>query len=314
MLRISGPTYRYTGERIHNEIVYIDDHCYDEESQSFPVQQLLVNNPGDHLLVFDHLGHDDVLAVYPHVIMPVYLADETESFRKHKIQPNWNNKTHCFNFMINKPRPHRIHLLEMIKQFGLDNYCHSLAWRSNSINDIAVTDYRFGLEVVMDRGVRNGSFRNAHTYQGLLQKTVFEPSCVSLITEPAYYERETIITEKTIMAMYAGTIPVWVGGWCIPNYLKQAGFDTFDDIVDHSYQNLKDPADRCRQAIVLNQDLLRYFDITKRINWECRDRLKKNMELLETNYFRNKCLTMIDQYSEPVHCTLQQMLGLTKDK
>jgi hypothetical protein len=189
-----------------------------------------------------------------------------------------------------------------------------LAWQTNTVNNIPVTDYKFGTEITMDSGVRNGHFKNALTYQGLLQKTVFEPTCISLITEPVFYERETIITEKTIMAMYAGTIPIWVGGWCIPDYLKQAGFDTFDDIVDHSYQNLEDPADRCRQAIVLNQDLLRYFDVTKRINWECQDRLKKNMELLETNYFRTECLSIIDQHSGPVQQKLKQMLGLTTDK
>jgi hypothetical protein len=114
--------------------------------------------------------------------------------------------------------------------------------------------------------------------------------------------------------MYAGTIPVWVGGWRIPDYLKQAGFDTFDDIVDHSYQDLTNPADRCRQAIELNLNLLRQVDLAKRINLECQNRLKKNIELLETNYFRNKCLAMIDQHSETVQRTLQQMLGLTTDK
>ena len=179
MLRIPGPTYRYTGERIHNEIVYIDDHCYDEKSQSFPVKQLLVNNPGDHLLVFDHLGHDDVLAEYPHVIMPVYLAAEVEEFKRQKLQPNWNNKTHCFNFMINKPRLNRIRLLEYVEQHKLTNRLYALPWRHSDYASIPVTDYRIGEEVVMDQGVKNRHYPNALTYQQLLQRQVFEPTCVS---------------------------------------------------------------------------------------------------------------------------------------
>jgi hypothetical protein len=166
----------------------------------------------------------------------------------------------------------------------------------------------------MEQGVRNGSFKNAHTYQGLLQKSVFEPSCISLVTEPSFYERETIITEKTLMAIYGGTIPIWVGGWRIPHYLRSQGFDTFDDVVDHSYQDLEDPADRCYQAINRNLDLLRHFDITKRINWECRDRLRKNVELLENNHFKAECLSIIDQHSGQVQQKLKQMLGLTNDK
>jgi hypothetical protein len=319
MIDVVGSTYCYQGEQLVSpEIIVVRDHHYNEEQQCFPIKQLLENsvcNPKEHAVIFDHvLQHEDVLKDYQLISFPSFLARENTEFVRQQIQPDWSNKTATFNFMINKPRPHRFQLLEMIKEFNLTDYCHALAWQTNSVNDIPVTDYRFGPEVVMERGIKNGSFRNSYTYQGLLQKTVFEPTCVSLITEPAYYERETIITEKTIMAMYAGTIPVWVGGWRIPDYLKQAGFDTFDDIVDHSYQDLANPADRCRQAIVLNQDLLRYFDLTKRINWECRGRLKKNIELLETNYFRNECLTMIDQYSGPVQRTLRQLLGLTNDK
>ena len=319
MINLVGSTYQYQGEQLLSpEIIVVRDHHYNEKEQCFPIQKLLENsqcNPTDHVLIFDHvMQHNDVLQDYQSINFPSFLARENTEFIQQQIQPDWNNKISTFNFMINKPRPHRYQLLEMIKEFNLTDYCHSLAWLTNSVNDIPVTDYRFGTEIVMERSVKNGSFRNAHTYQGLLQKTVFEPTCVSLITEPVYYERETIVTEKTMMAMYAGTIPIWVGGWRIPDYLKQAGFDTFEDIVDHSYQQLDDPSDRSRRAIELNLDLLRYFDLTKRINWECRDRLRKNVERLELNYFRTKCLDLIGRHSGQIRQTLQQMLGLTDHK
>ena len=319
MIDVVGSTYCYQGEQLVSpEIIVVRDHHYHEEQHSFPIIQLLENStcdPKEHVVIFDHvLQHDDVLNNYQLVSFPSFLARENTEFIQQQIQPDWSNKTSTFNFMINKPRPHRVLLLEMIEKFGLTVYCHSLAWKTNTINNIPVTDYRFGPEVAIDRGVRNGQFRNAHTYQALLQKNVFEPTCVSLITEPAYYERETIITEKTLMARYAGNIPIWVGGWRIPEYLKQAGFDTFDDIVDHSYQDLTDPKDRSQQAIELNLDLLRYFDITKRINWECRDRLRKNVELLESNYFRTECLSIVDQQFGPIQHALKQMLGLTRYK
>ena len=285
MLRIPGPTYRYTGERIHNEIVYIDDHCYDEASQSFPVKQLLVNNPGDHLLVFDHLGHDDVLAEYPHVIMPVYLAAEVEEFNRQKIQPNWNNKTHCFNFMINKPRLNRIRLLEYVEKEQLTNRLYALPWRHSDYASIPVTDYRMGEEVVLDQGVKNRHYPNALTYQQLLQRQVFEPTCVSLITEPCYLEREIMITEKTIMAIYAGTLPIWAGGWRLPDAMRDLGFDVFDDIVDHSYSTLADPVARLDQALIKNQRLLTNFDLVRDFIAANQQRLQHNVDLVEQNVF-----------------------------
>ena len=285
MLRISGPTYRYTGERIHNEIVYIDDHCYDETSQSFPVKQLLVNNPGNHLLVFDHLGHDDVLAEYPHVIMPVYLAAEVEEFKRQKLQPNWSNKTHCFNFMINKPRLNRIRLLEYVEREQLTNRLYALPWRHSDYASIPVTDYRIGEEVVLDQGVKNRHYPNALTYQQLLQRQVFEPTCVSLITEPCYLEREIMITEKTVMAMYAGTLPIWIGGWRLPDAMRDLGFDVFDDIVDHSYSTLADPVARLDQALIKNQRLLTDFDLVRDFIAVNQQRLQHNVDLLEQNVF-----------------------------
>jgi hypothetical protein len=319
MIDVVGSTYSYQGEQLASpEIIVVRDHHYNEEQQCFPVKQLLENstcNPKEHVVIFDHvLQHDDVLKKYQLVSFPSFLARENTEFVQQHIQPDWSNKTATFNFMINKPRPHRIQLLEMIKEFALTNYCHALAWRTNTVNNIPVTDYRFGLEVVMERGVRNGSFRNAHTYQDLLQKTVFEPACVSLITEPVYYERETIITEKTLMAMWAGTIPVWVGGWRISDYLKQAGFDTFDDVVDHSYQNLANPKDRSRQAIERNLHLLTDFEKTRQFVQQNQSRFQHNLSILESNFFNQKCLRMINIYSGEVQTKLQQMLRLTTDK
>jgi hypothetical protein len=56
------------------------------------------------------------------------------------------------------------------------------------------------------------------------------------------------------------------------------------------------------------------FDITKKINWECQSRLKRNVELLENHHFRTECLTIIDQHSGQVQQKLKQMVGLTKYK
>jgi len=291
MIEIHGPTYKYTGEVLDKpEIIVVRDHHYNEEDQCFHIQKLLENSTCDphlHTLLFDHvLIHDDVLKDYNIILYPTFIAKEGHDFNQQLIEVDWNNRSCIFNFMINKPRKHRKFLLQLIKRFNLINYTHSLPWKHNDVNSIPVTDYKFGTEVVMDKGIRNGSFKNAETYDKLLKTTVFEPSCISLITEPVFFERESILTEKTIMSVYSGTLPIWVGGWRCADAMRGFGFDVFDDIVDHSYQDLEDPFDRCYHAIERNLNLLRDFDLVHKFVQNNKSRFEHNFKLLKNNVFQ----------------------------
>lgn len=290
MKKIHGPTYRYSGEILADpEMILVTDHHYDEESQCDHVAQLLQASTCCHQIFFDHVVQQDLFDFEVHVF-PTLMARECFEFEQQQIQSNWGQKKYAFNFMINKPRNHRMLLLDYVDQFGLINYCHSLCWDQSPVSSVSVTDYRIGNETVMQNGFRNGSYPNALTYQLLLQKNVFEPTAVSLITEPCYYERETIITEKTIMAIYGGTVPIWVGGWRIPDYMRQIGFDVFDDVVDHSYQNLNDPAERCRRAVVDNLHLLQEpIEIDH-------SRLHHNLDLVKTNPWMIQINRLIETY------------------
>lgn len=281
MITLSGPNYRYAGERlVHPTIIVIQDHHYHEES-GYSLQQLLdasLCDPGSHLLVFDHVLRQDEFGGYQCVCLPLLLAAECQEFAAQSISINWSNRTHAFNFMINKPRPHRRILMDVLQDLGLTSYRHSLCW-PGGYGSIPATDFRFGDERCLEKGILNGHHTNASTYHHLLKDRVFEPTTVSLITEPAFYERETIITEKTIMALWAGTLPIWVGGWRCADTMREWGMDVFDDLVDHSYQDFPDPVDRCRQAIERNQMLLRsVFDLTP-----LHERLRRNLDLMRSN-------------------------------
>lgn len=296
MLKIHGPTYRYSGEKLDSpRLIYVQDHHYDPE-HGHALAQLLDNSccPADqHLLVFDHVNIQDEFGEYPHVCLPLLLAAETKEFNEQTIVPVWSHRTHAFNFIINKPRINRQILLEMVVGLSLDSYRHSLCWQQG-YGSVPPTDYMFGDEVRLDQGVLNGPHKNSQTYQHLLKSKVFEPSCVSLITEPAYHEKETIVTEKTLMAIWSGTIPIWVGGWRCADFMRESGFDVFDDIVDHRYQCLSDPEQRCRRAIADNLDLLkRPMDMTV-----FNDRLQHNLSLLKSNVFWRQIQTKTQDHPE----------------
>ncbi len=310
MIELFGPTYKYNGEVLSEpEIIFINDHCFDEQDQCFHVKTLLDNSscdPKSHTLIVDHILDDDALSDYNLVYFPIFLASECKEFIDQDIRPFWEGKTRIFNFSINKPRIHRKFLLQEIERLGLTSYRHSLAWKYNPINDIKVTDYKFGPEIKEDLGIKNGNFKNAETYNKLLKK-VYENTCVSIITEPCFYEKEAIITEKTLMALMGGTIPLWFGGWKNAQALAKLGFDVFEDIVDHSYETLEDPYDRCTQSLERN---LHLFDLEKmqKIIKDNHHRLQYNLDLLMSNPFLQECFAQVRKSQEPLRSSLLRIM------
>ena len=296
MIEIFGPTYRYNGEILTKpEVLYVNDHHYQEDTKQWHLKTLLENSavdPKEHLIAFDHMHHDDVLKDYEHVCLPGYVTRETQDFIDAKIQPNINYKTHIFNFMINKPRLSRQLLLILIDKFKLKNFLYTLPWRTNPYSNLKPSSYKFGIKRQFDQGIQQGDINNAQTYIELLQKNIFEPTCVSLITEPSFIEKETMHTEKTLMAIYSATLPIWVGGWRLASTLRDMGFDVFDDVVDHGYETYDDPWDRAYYAIEKNIDLLRNFKRAESFIRYNRKRFRKNIRLVEQNPFRLVCETV----------------------
>ncbi len=278
--------YRYAGEVLTKPTtIFVTDHHYDEENDVWPLQQLLdasTCKPEEHTLLFDMIIHDDRFAQYNPICEPWTMEWLQNEFEEENIVPDWTNKTVPFNFMINKERPHRIHLLRMIENAKLTNFTYSLPWLHNQYTNVKPTNYMIGTEIQLENSIIFGSIRNSTTYKQLLQKNVFEPSCISLITEPTYIEKEAQLSEKTIMAIYGGTVPIYVGGWRSADALRILGFDVFDDIVDHSYETLEDPWDRITKAFELNIDLLESFTVTDTIL----KRMQYNLDLLTDGVFR----------------------------
>ena len=324
MISFVGSTYQYAGEKPTGPVlIYIQDHHYNEDLQCFPVEQLLENSDFDHTILFDTVvQHDDVLKNYNLVCLPIWISGACNGFNQQGITIDWRDRPCTFNFMINKPRLHREFLLLLIKHFNLDNYTYTLCWKRPEINqnnlsrvtdnpvyheiintttvDLPTQQFLLGQENLLDRGLQYRHITNSENYQQFLQKNVFEPSCISIITEPVFYERETIISEKTIMAIYGGTIPIWVGGWRIPDYMRSLGFDIFDDVVDHSYQALADPLDRCYQAVRLNLHLLQDHRRVQDIVAQSQARLQHNLDLLRQNCFRQKIIEQLPTFDPDV--------------
>lgn len=108
---------------------------------------------------------------------------------------------------------------------------------------------------------------------------LYENTSISLVTE-TYCDNEkgTFITEKTWKPIANCHIPIYIGGQQILNHLRDKGYDTFDDIVDNSYENETDCVIRIQKAIKALEDLLNKIEKKKLSNNDIQERLFNNQK------------------------------------
>lgn len=67
--------------------------------------------------------------------------------------------------------------------------------------------------------------------------------------------KELYTSEKIFRPFYSFTIPIYCGSPFLVKYLKELGFDLFEDVVDISYDNYTDPLERTLRIIKSISDI-----------------------------------------------------------
>lgn len=113
----------------------------------------------------------------------------------------------------------------------------------------------YGTEIALPQWAYD-SYRGVENEENFMRLLPVYSQCqVNIVTETQYDQAPGIVTEKTIMAMLAGQIPIVIGHPGIVQDCRELGFDMFDDVVDTSYDNLPNDC-RVEQAILRNSDLI----------------------------------------------------------
>jgi hypothetical protein len=120
-----------------------------------------------------------------------------------------------------------------------------------------------------------------------LDLDVYKKSLFNIIAET--YIHHTILSEKTFKVFAAGQIPIMCGPQGAIEHLRQLGFDVFDDIVDHSYDNIENWQERIEamQEILDNTIQTNHSDILYKTqqrrhnNWKHLHSVELQYNLLE---------------------------------
>lgn len=238
--------------------------------------------------------------------------------------PNEVSTDCCFNFIINKPSVNRFLLLKLVEWFkliGHSRYTWSGAGHTVNANSIlkeidqldgANQQYNLFRKFVISTvkidphwvdvvglpdkrtGKKEQNFITSSSkindpWNSGLKDVIFH-SGVSLISESINFQPGAVFTEKTHYSVLGLTFPIWVGGKGQAYAWKNIGFDTFDDVVDHSYQWHGTLFQRCYHAIADNLHLLNNIEYVKGLRNQHMERLLHNRELLLSDCLRDYCL------------------------
>ena len=199
--------------------------------------------------------------------------------------PVVENKTSAFNFMINKMRFNRRALVRTVTANSLSTSTYSLCTQEDYYGwkpryHLFNGDRHKG-DIIFLANTSSGN------YTGWVGPNVFEPSVISLITEPGAHSLSAFVTEKTLYAFEGQTIPIWAGGYRHAEMFRNMGFDMFDDLIDHSYSEHPDENKRIELAVTLNKTVLQ--DTQSLINYynNNKERFVYNQQLMRSGRVYN---------------------------
>jgi hypothetical protein len=241
--------YTYIDNQLHlcqynakNVFLLNEDYIY----QTYKTQELKCIQPLD----FCH----DSMANISFLIDHKYKIDE-----EFKVIQTSNNKWLCLNRIMRRHR--RYVCTRWLRGEFTDNIVYSCGKR----------DF-FG-NVDFYNSYQNFSPWVANALNLFSLKNIYNSTCGSIVVETSVIKTPPL-TEKTFHAFLALHPIMIVGIPGIVSHLRDQGFDMFDDIIDHSYDSIKNSFKRTDRLFLDNQQLI--LNGIDRVNIE--SRLKKNRE------------------------------------
>jgi hypothetical protein len=215
---------------------------------------------------------------------------------------------YCFNFSVNLKRINRFIMIKLIEWFGLTNMDYTwsgvdsnfdmsiIIQEMNSVQNppwsrefesfllAPITTQKKWINTPNDTLIESTHIQTVNKkawHAGLDQ--LFSHSAVSLIAESIDYQSGAGYTEKTAYALFGQTFPIWVGGKYQAEQFAKLGYDTFDDVIDHSYQYRDTLIERCYYAIADNLEILKNLEHATALRNNLSTRLTENRQKLLTD-------------------------------
>jgi hypothetical protein len=237
------------------------------------------------------------------VIQTEYITKESLQYPTLAPVINKNfNSNKSFIALNNRPAVHRIlsvsyMLTHDLDHFGVITLGPQFAKIRPNLLDMVSWDFTEENKKLFEPGfarIKSQTFNTDYRTINFVQhknfdtflRPLYQDSFVEIVAETCYAEPSFMLTEKILNPIYGCNFPIILSSVGIVSHLEQLGFDMFRDVIDHSYDQIKDPFDRLVRAFKDNHQILTDVEYAKS-QWRAhKDRLLNNVEFAKDKLYQ----------------------------
>jgi hypothetical protein len=308
-------------------------HIYDVFDKDY-IDSIFFKKGTPKYIVSDHITRFDGVKIYGLPLIAEKIARQLVN--EIPFKNSTMTTSTCFNFVINKKQINRFLCIKLVELFKLSDFNYTWSGvddkfdMSNIIAELDMLDTQSPLDnaarsfilspillkkrfIDFSTSVTNNTSQisNVGTVWWQWENGIgdlFLNSAISLITESVAYQTAAVFTEKIVFAALGLTFPIWIGGYNQASEWKRLGFDIFDDIIDHSYQNYNTLIERCYYAFSRNIELLSNKEKATELRLNFKDRLLNNRELLIQNHLAKFVDQEISKFPEDLQLVMPEIV------
>lgn len=257
----------------------------------------LINN--NSLLDFYKLKHNSEINVLSTKFLPIFYS---KLLNKHKIEFSVDRK---FLFLCHNKRmkSHRVNILAFLKKTNIIKETDwSFVFDADTNIDFDLSpSLKEEVDIILKNGTVKSKYEIDHVYKfgdlgDYICQDTFRNSFINITTETNFITEDIHITEKSFKPFFFYQIPVFLSSaFHVKNLKEIYGFDLFEDVVNHDYDNETNFKKRFSlvcdeiERIYNNKDEIKKFIINNE------DRFLKNNEIVSNiindktdyNYFES---------------------------
>jgi hypothetical protein len=210
-------------------------------------------------------------------------------------------KPRMFDALLGSPKPHRTFVYEAVQTHGLQDQfvlTYGGAWKDN---DFYAQDY-FIWEPDCepeDKIIGTADWVRYHGQQchlsQVIPQQVYNDTAYSIVAETDYDNTLSFFSEKTAKVMIARRLFVAFSGYKFLHNLKRLGFQTFDSVIDESYDLIQDGLDRYRAAF-------------EQVKWLCNQPQQEILEKIRPIVQHNHDLIMQTDWTAYTSTRIQSLI------